>query len=148
MDLSWIKFLHVLAVAIGVGALVAEYILLITFRRSEDTLQRRASENMAYTIVKNIATHALLLAFIFGMGMIVLNTAYLKFGHIHVKMLLAVILVGMSHVEKANLRKMLSAAEAKDEVTINTLKKRHTVFISLGSVLIVAIFYLIILKPF
>lgn len=150
MDLafSWVKFFHVLAVAIGVGALVAEYILLLSFRRSEDNTLRRASENMAYAIVKNVASHALLLAFIFGLGMAMINTTYFQLGHIHAKMLLAFFLVGLSHIEKANLRKMLTAADEKDEVKINALKKRHTIFMSVGSLLIVAIFYLIILKPF
>jgi uncharacterized membrane protein len=144
---NWMKFLHVLAVAIGVGALAAEYILLLSFRRSQDNTLRRASENMAYAIVKNVASHALLLAFISGLGMAIINTAYFQLPRIHAKMLLALFLVGLSHIEKANLRKMLAAADAKDEVQINTLKKRHTIFMSIGSLLIVAIFYLIILKP-
>lgn len=143
-----LKFLHILTVAVGVGALIAEYVILLAHRRSEETAQRRASEGMAYAIVKKVASPAMLLAFVFGLGMAFTNMTYFKLGHMHVKMLLAVFLVGLPHMEGANLRKMMSAAEVKDEVLLNTLKKRHTTYMSIGGILILAIFYLIVFKPF
>ena len=143
-----LKFLHILMVVMGVGALIAEYVLLTVHKRSEENEQRRASEKMAYVLVKKVASPALLLAFLFGLGMALTNMTYFKLPHMHVKMLLALFLVGLPHMEGANLRKMLVAAEAKDEVLINTLKKRHSTYMVASSVLVLAIFYLIIFKPF
>ena len=143
-----LKFVHILAVAIGVGALMAEYVLLLAHKRSEESELRRASEKMAFAVVKKVASPALLLAFVLGIGVAMTNMAYFKLGHMHVKMLLALFLVGLPHLEGANLRKMIAAAEAKDEVQINALKKRHSVYMTIGSVLILAVFSLIVFKPF
>jgi len=148
MGFLLLKLVHILAVAIGVGGMAAQYVLLLSYRRSEEHALRRVSESMAYTILKKVASRALLLALILGLSMVAVHTSYLKFAYMHSKMLLAFILVGWTHIEMANLRKMQKAAEGKDEVLVNTLKKRHSLFMAVGSLLIVAIFSLIVLKPF
>ena len=148
MDLSWIKFLHVLMAAIGVGAMISQYALLLLFRRSSDNTVRRASESMAFAIAKKVTSPAFLIALLLGLLMAILNTSYFKLGYIHVKLLFVIILTGLTYIEIANFRKMQQAADVKDEVAINALKKRHIIFMAVGSVLVLGIFYLIILKPF
>ena len=145
-----VKTVHLLMVAVGVGAIIAELLLIVKFRRTESNVDRRASENMALFISKRIEFPALAIALLTGFVMLTMVEArpWLSMGFMHAKILLAVLLVGLTHVGMSSLRKMNAAAAAQDEVAVSNAKKRFLMFSGISAVFVVIIFFFIVAKPF
>lgn len=142
MIFSLFKYIHLLAVSAGVGATLSQLYLAKQNTATGDN----GSTTTALGIARNVEFPAFLVAFIFGLAMAMVNPEYFKLGYIHVKILLAVLLIGVTHMQIATLRRM-AAAEGDASVPA-PLQKRRTRIVATGLVLILAIFFLIIFKPF
>lgn len=142
------KFVHLLSIIVGVGAIMAQLLLITAHRRSADNEVRRASEAMSLFIARRLEFPGLTLAFLSGLALFFINPIYMKSGFMHTKILLAIILIGLTHMGMGRLKKMAAAADEQDEVRISILKKGHLTFMWIAAGLATLIFILIIFKPF
>ena len=144
-----LKLLHIFFICLAVGAFLVQYVIVARYMRSEDTALRRASESIALTSAQILEQPGLIIALLSGLALSFVNTGYWSAGgFLHAKTLFVVILLGLSHMAKARLKKIKTAAEQVDEVGVNTHKKKVLLFYKIQLIVVLIIMVLILFKPF
>ena len=144
-----IKFFHILTVFLAVGVFTIQYFIVKENMRSENTAMRRASESIALSVSKWIGQPNLILALITGVILLMNNMTLLTTGiALHIKITLVIFLFGLSHMASRRLKNIAIAAEAQDEVLINSIKKQLIKLYNVGILFIVLIIALIVIRPF
>ncbi len=141
------KTLHVLFVAMGIGGGLTQNFLLIKFRAASAN-EAAASERMALAVTKFVEFYGLVIALVTGLIVGIYTGAFGAGGYLHAKTLLVVILLGLSHVDLRNLKRMVALREAGKADEVNTVKQKHLRFGRIGMLFVVVIVLLVVMKPF
>ena len=144
-----VKTIHVVFVCAGVGGFLAQMILLHRFKgENVPAAEAAASETMALALTRFVEFYGLLLALITGFGLAFMIGAFKGAGYLHAKIVLVLVLVGLSHFELRNLKRMVALRAEGKIAEVNQLKQTH---LSLGMftlLLVAAVVFLVINKPF
>jgi uncharacterized membrane protein len=101
-------------------------------------------ERLAATIVTTIEVPAMGVQIITGIAFIVMSAGWLQMGWLHAKLTCVVLLLGLSHAEMFNARKIVRAragagsTDAANE-EIAGRKKRHVLYGSIGTAVVVVL---------
>lgn len=144
-----VKTVHVIFVCAGVGGFLAQMILLQRFKGENVPAQdAAASENMALALTRYVEFYGLLLALISGFGLAFLIGAFKGAGYLHAKIVLVLVLVGLSHFELRNLKRMVALRAEGKTAELNQLKQTHLSLGMFNLLLVAAVIFLVIDKPF
>lgn len=147
MTLSFFLLVHLVSFAAYVGAGFAQTSFLKA--SSGDALApaiRAEYERLAASIVTKIELPAIFGAILSGVGFLGANPAYLKQPWLHAKLTVVLLLAVLSHLEMFNARRIVRAREeaaAGAEEAIAARKKRHAIFGTVGSLLVVVLLVLV-----
>jgi uncharacterized membrane protein len=103
-------------------------------------------ERLAATIATKIEVPAIGVQVVTGVTFIALTPAWLHYGWLHAKLTCVVILMGLSHAEMFNARKIVAARAAQGDAAADAIaarKKRHALMGTIGSVLVAAVLVLV-----
>jgi uncharacterized membrane protein len=145
MLVSTLLFVHLVSFAAYLGAGFAQTQMMKRSRSKDISPEVRADrEKTAASVITKIELPAIIGSILSGIGFIAQNPAVMKFGWLHGKLLCVVLLLGLSHAEMFNARKIVKAraANAKEE-EIEAKKKRHDVYGTIGALLVVALLVLV-----
>ncbi len=142
-----LKAVHVLFVAMGIGGGIAQNFLLKKFRTASAN-EAAASERMALAVTKVVEFYGLLIALVTGLIVGIYTGAFGTGGYLHAKTLLVVILVGLSHVDLRNLKRMVALREAGKAEEVDSVKQKHLRFGTISMLFVVVIVLLVVMKPF
>jgi uncharacterized membrane protein len=140
---DWLKILHISAFVLGLGAAATKFILVCSHGSSN------ASEELALHITKKLESRALEIAWLLGLILTFLKGEYWSQGWLHAKIVITFLMVGLSHMSAASLRRIGKLrAEAAAAEKIDAAKTPLIVFgIGMG-VLALVTFYLVIFQSF
>lgn len=141
-----LKILHLLFIFMGVGGALSQFFLVRRFRQAHPS-DAEASEKMAVVLARILEVYGLLFALITGVLLAIKMDAF-RNGYLHVKILLVLIVVGLSHMELVNLKRMVALRADGKAAEATQLKQKHLMLTSLSLVLVVAITFLVVFKPF
>ncbi len=140
---------HLLSFAAYLGAGFAQ---LRIMKRSTDggigAAVRDEYEKLAATIVTKIELPALVGSILSGVYFLVIFPGYLKQGWLHGKLMCVLILAVLSHLEMFNARKIVKARAAGGEhmeETVLARKRRHALFGSIGTAVVLVLMVLVTL---
>ena len=146
---DWLKALHLSAFVLGLGAAATKFILISSQRRSEDAKRVQVSEELALLINKKLESRFLEVAWVLGLILTILKSEYWSQGWLHAKLTITILMIGLSHMSAASLRKIGNLrAESAAAEKIDAAKSRLNIFGIVMGVLALATFYLVILQPF
>ncbi len=103
-------------------------------------------ERLAAAIVTKIEVPAIGVQVLTGVTFLVLSPAWLQLGWMHGKLTCVVALLGLSHAEMFNARKIVAARATRGDAAgeeIAARKKRHALFGTIGSLFVVALLVLV-----
>jgi uncharacterized membrane protein len=103
-------------------------------------------ERLAARILAQIEGPAIGVQILTGIVFLVLAPQWLQQGWLHAKLTCVFFLVGLSHAERANARKIVAARAARGDAAtdeIGARKKRHALMGSIGAALVVALLALV-----
>jgi uncharacterized membrane protein len=144
----WLKILHLAAFVIGLGSAVAKYIVIGSQRRSQDLLRVSISEEFALSITKRLESPALLIAWLLGLVLTMLKSGYFSETWLHTKMGVTILMLGLSHMSAASLRKIGKLrAESPSSERIEAAKSRLNIYGVILGLLAFVTFYLVIFQP-
>ena len=139
--------LHLVGFAAYVGAGFAQQQFMARSRRPElSAAVRDDYERLAAAIVTKIELPALFAQIATGIGFIVLTSGWLTHGWLHAKLACVVVLVGLSHIEMFNARKIVKARVARGDAASDEIaarKARHATFGRLGTLAVVIVIGLV-----
>ncbi|MDZ7267967.1 MAG: hypothetical protein ONB48_10305 [candidate division KSB1 bacterium] len=144
--LNLLKTLHLLFIIAGAGGALGQYVLVRRFRQAHTT-DAEASEKMALVLTRFLEVYGLLLAFVTGLILAVLTGAFAA-GYLHLKIVLVLIVIALSHLELRNLKRMAALRAQGQGAEAAQLKQRHLWITALALTLLVVIILLVIFKPF
>lgn len=107
---------------------------------------RDAYESLSATILTKIELPAIMGSLFSGVAFLATNPTLLKLGWVHGKMTCIAILLVLSHLEMFNARAIVKArisGDSKADEAIAARKKRHGVFGTLGTLVVVALLVLV-----
>lgn len=142
-----LKTVHVLFVSMGIGGVIVQAFLLRKFR-SASASEAAASERMALAVTKFTESYGFLVAFVTGLILAIYTGAFGTGGYLHAKTLFVVFLLGLSHVDLRNLKRMIALREAGKAQEVDHVKKTHLLFATINLSLILVIVLLVVMKPF
>lgn len=146
---DWLKVLHLSAFVLGLGAAAAKFIVLSSQRRIKDAKRVQVSEELALLINRKLESRALEIAWVLGLILTILKGDYWSQGWLHAKMTITILMLGLSHMSAASLRKIGTfRAESAPLGKIEAAKSRLNIFGIVMGVLALVTFYLVILQPF
>lgn len=133
----FVKWLHILTVAVGVGSAISKFAVLLFSQSSSDNAIQRLGDQVVALLGRRIEAPAFGLAILTGLGLGAITPAYFAAGFMHVKIALVVILFSLAQVGKSTFKRIILAAEANDATTQIALRKRfksiNVVQIDLGA---------------
>jgi uncharacterized membrane protein len=150
---DWIKLFHLYVVVLAIGAASAKYMLLRSQRRAKDPRRAQAGEEIALLLTKRMEAPLLLSAWILGFILAFAKAGdmegYWKQGWLHTKILITTLMLGLSHMSAAVLRRLgkLRAASAA-EAQIAAAQSRLGMFGVTMMLLTFVAFYLVIFQRF
>lgn len=103
-------------------------------------------ERLAAAIVTKIEVPAIGVQVVTGVTFLALSPAWLQLGWMHAKLTCVAVLLGLSHAEMFNARKIVAARTSRGDAAgeeIAARKKRHALFGAIGSVVFVALLVLV-----
>lgn len=110
---------------------------------------RDAWERAGATTCARIQLPAIFLSVFSGIGFLLLVPGYLKFGWIHMKLTLVVLLLVVTHLEMFNAKRIARLRVAGNaDADIAARKRRQEMFAVLSLVLFLGVLYLAVFKPF
>ena len=142
-------FLHLLGFAAFLGAAFAQQQFIT--RSTRDGLAsavRDEYERLAASILAQIELPALFLQVATGITLIVLTPLWLTQGWLHGKLTCVVVLLGLSHAEMFNARKIVKAREAQGEGANDAIRARKSRHATLGLVGTLAVAVLLVLVAY
>jgi len=146
---DWLKVLHISAFVLGLGAAATKFIIISSQRRSEDSKRVQVSEELALLINRKLESRFLEIAWVLGLILAIIKGEYWSQGWLHAKMAITILMLGLSHMSAASLRKISRfRAESAAVEKIEAAKSRLNVFGIAMGVLALATFYLAVLQPF
>lgn len=142
-----LKTVHVIFVSMGIGGVVAQVYLLQKFR-SASANEAAASERMALALTRFAEFYGFLIAFVTGLVLAIYTSAFSTGGYLHAKTLAVIFLLGLSHVDLRNIKRMIALREAGKTHEVDRVKQTHVLFAAINLALIVVIVALVVMKPF
>jgi uncharacterized membrane protein len=140
-------FLHLVGFAAYLGAGFAQQQFIT--RSTRDGIAsavRDEYERLAASIVTQIELPALFLQVATGVTLVVLTPLWLTQGWLHGKLACVVVLLGLSHAEMFNARKIVKAREAQGDGAsdaIRARKARHATFGLVGTLAVAVLLVLV-----
>ena len=154
--LDMVKTIHLLCVFTGVGGFITATIILMK-NKGENVAAAdvQASEQMALQITRYVEFYGLVLALITGFGLAFLSDTlgspvgeasrgFLKAGYIHIKIVLVLVLIGLSHFSLRSLKRVVALRTEGKTAEADQLKQTHLSLGNFSLVLIIAIVFLVI----
>lgn len=143
MLVAALHFVHLVCFAAYLGAGFAQLQFMKRSRSATPEVRNRFEE-LAATIVTKIELPAIFGSILSGAGFIATSPALMKQGWLHGKLTCALLLAVLSHLEMFNARRIVKArAAGAPESEIEARKKRHEVYGTIGTLLVVAILVLV-----
>jgi len=141
MTLLWLKSFHIIAVMCWFAALFYLPRLFVYHASAEDEVSIERFKIMERKLYRGIANPSMMATIVLGIGMIVINPAYLSMAWMHAKLAIVVLLV-IYHL----LCKMHLVAFAENRNTKSHIYFRW--FNEAPVLALVAIVLLVVVKPF
>lgn len=138
----WVKALHIIAIIAWMAGLLYLPRLFVyhcgaqTGSELDTTLQ-----TMERRLYKFIMVPAMIAVWVFGLLMIYTNPDLLKFGWMHAKLLLVVLLTGAHHMMAAHMKRFARGENKKSD-------KFFRIFNEVPTVIMIAVVILAIVEPF
>jgi len=146
---DWLKVLHISAFVLGLGAAATKFIIISSQRRIEDAKRVQVSEELALLITQKLESRFLEIAWVLGLILTLIKGEYWSQGWLHAKMTITILMIGLSRMSAASLRKIgRFRAESAAVEKIEAAKSRLHIFGIVMGVLALASFYLVVLQPF
>ena len=146
---DWLKILHISAFVLGLGAAATKFIIISSQRRSEDARRVQVSEELALLITQKLESRFLEIAWVLGLILTIIKGEYWSQSWLHAKMTITILMIGLSRMSAASLRKIGKfRTESAPVEKIDAAKSRLNVFGIVMGVLALVAFYLVILQPF
>ena len=131
----------------GGGGALAQLFVLRRFRDAT-AVEQEASEKMALAITRNLEFYGLVLALATGLILGIFTKAFGTGGWLHAKSALVVVLVGLSHIDLRNLKRILALRAAGKVAEAKQVKSTHLLFGGFNMLLILLTVALVVMKPF
>lgn len=145
--LGLVKTAHIFFVSLGLGGILIQSFLLRKFRHA-GAGEAAASERMALAVTKFAESYGLMIAFVTGLILGMMTGEFKGRSYLHVKSLLALVLVGLAHVDLRNLKRMIALREGGQAEAADQVKQKHLFFSTVNTVLVIIVVVLVVLKPF
>ena len=142
-----VKTIHLFCIFAGIGGAISQA-LILQKHRNADAREAEASEKMALVITKFAEFYGLVLAFVTGMILAVITNAFSHGGYLHAKTTLVIVLIGLSHVDLRNLKRMVALRGEGKTAEANQLKQTHLILSKFSLLIAIAIVILVVFKPF
>lgn len=105
---------------------------------------RKSYEELSAAIITKIELPAIFGSMLSGAGFIATNPAVMKQGWLHGKLTCVLLLAVLSHLEMFNARNIVKMRAANaSETDIEARKKRHELYGTIGTLLVVAVLVLV-----
>ena len=141
------KIVHLAFIIAGVGGALAQLFVLRRFRAATP-VEQEASEKMALAMTRYLEFYGLLLALVTGLILGIYTKAFGTGGWLHAKSALVVVLIGLSHIDLRNLKRMLALRAAGKVAEAKQVKSSHLLFGGFNMLLTLLIVVLVVMKPF
>jgi uncharacterized membrane protein len=142
-----ILFVHLVAFAAYLGAGFAQIqILKLSARAGTSAAVRDSYERLTALIITKIEVPAIFTSIASGVVFVTQNPVLMKQGWLHGKLTCVLILAVLSHLEMFNARNIVKAREAggaSADSEIERMKKRHSIYGAIGSLLVVVLLVLV-----
>ena len=125
---AYLKFFHILFVALFVGAFTAVAILWVRGRLVEDPVRRLAFLEAVVLISRRLEIVAGSILLLAGTLMLVVHPALFRIGPLfHIKITLGVLVVAVSHMASARMKRLYAAiSEGREEPRAERFMDRST----------------------
>jgi uncharacterized membrane protein len=144
--IPFLLLLHLLGLTAFVGGAFAQQrFMRMSSKAGLAAAVRDEYERLSASIVTKIEVPAMFVQVASGLGFIVLQPYLLHQHWLHAKLTAVVLLLVLSHLEMFNARRLVRARAARGDAAADEIaarKKRHAAMGALGTVLVVAIFFL------
>jgi len=140
MDYLWFKAVHVFAVLLWVGGVIANGVLLAVVARTPQGVQDEVLTRFRKWDVR-VSNPVQGLAWIAGITLIVMG-GWISDGWLHVKLAAVIAIAAVHGVQSATLRKLVDRKDVSRRLEI----ARHTALVTMIAVGLIAI--MVIVKPF
>ncbi len=144
---SGLLLIHLVSFAAYLGAGFAQLQLMKGSRANGIApAVRDDREALSAAVVTKIELPAIIGSIVSGAGFIAQNPALMKMGWLHGKLLCVLLLVVLSHAEMFNARAIVKARAARGDAAttdIDARKKRHDLYGTVGSLIVVALLILV-----
>ena len=138
----WLKALHIIAMVCWFAGLFYLPRLFVYHAMSEDQISRDRFCTMERKLYRGIMIPSMLATLVFGIWMLVLNPELFKGGAwLHVKLTLAVLLIGYHHLCGAQLKRFARGENPHNHVYFRWFNEVPVLFL-------LAIVILAVVKPF
>lgn len=142
--INWLKALHLLAVMLAVGGVIAQLFILSKYRHANAS-ESAASEKTALAIFRALAFPGVMSAFVLGLA---LAAVMGKFSEpwVHAKLTFVVIWVVLAHVQLRGSKRLVALRVSGD---LRALEKTKSVQLNISravSIMILLIVYLAIFR--
>jgi uncharacterized membrane protein len=144
--------LHLIGLALGMGGLLCQLVLLARYRKSEDLRERVGAERCAGSILTLIQKPGIYLSIVTGAGLVwLVDPDLLDRGWLQFKLLFVFWIALASHLMSRNVIHISTLRDqcgSQDSDRLNSLKANHSV---IGSVTLLSFLFVIIFslwKPF
>ncbi len=142
-----LKIVHILFVIAGVGGAMTQLFLLRKFR-SASVVEQEASEKMALAVTRYVEFYGLVTALLTGLILAIFTNAFSTGSWLHAKSTLVVVLVGLSHLDLRNLKRMIALRAEGKAAEANQVKNSHLLFGGFNLLLAMLTIVLVVMKPF
>ena len=132
---------HIIAVICWMAGLLYLIRLFVYHRMETENVVKARFKVMESKLYKYITTPAMIIAFILGASLLMMNMELLKQPWMHAKLLLVFLMIGVTHMCGATLRKFANDETPKTE-------RFYRIFNEVPTLLMIAIVLLVIMRPF
>ncbi|MCB0416980.1 MAG: protoporphyrinogen oxidase HemJ [Bdellovibrionales bacterium] len=132
---------HVIAVISWMAGILYLLRLLVYHRIETEKVVKDRFEVMEYRLYRYITNPAMIVALVFGVWMLVLNSFLLSQPWMHIKLTAVVLLIGVTHYAKAMMKKFKRGEMPKTEKYFRILNEIPTL-------LMIIIVVMVIVRPF
>jgi protoporphyrinogen IX oxidase len=142
--LPWYKLvlsLHIISVISWMAGLLYLFRLFVYHAAEKEDVVKTRFQVMEWKLYRIITMPAMVAAFVFGATMLVLNPSLLQESWMHLKLLFATGLIGVTHYSKRVLQQFAKGTNQKSERYFRIMNEVPTL-------LMIGIVILVIMRPF
>lgn len=141
---------HLIGFAAFVGAAFAQQrFFKLSAAPGLNPAVRDAWERAAASACARLELPAIFLSVLSGLGFLLVVPGYMKMGWLHMKLAAVFVLLVLAHLDMFNAKRIVRLrAGGGAEAEITARKSRQALYGAIGTVLLLAVLYLAVFKPF